>query len=209
MGGGTFNPVRNHLSLAAPAFGKTARYLFEESIGVLDYSKIVPLLVLTKMANPYSPLLSNKDVSDAVDKYLEDESVKVIIFNVALCDFETTYKGVESGFHAERLKTAKGSVRLTLTPSEKIITRIRKVRPDIFLVGFKTTTNATTDEQFELASKMIEPDFCNIVFANDTVTRQNMIVTSKKWSHARSNNREDMLDELLRLIKNHTITSWN
>jgi hypothetical protein len=27
LGGGTFQPVRNHLSLAAPAFGETARKL--------------------------------------------------------------------------------------------------------------------------------------------------------------------------------------
>lgn len=29
LGGGTFSPIRNHLSLCAPAFGTTAKYLYE------------------------------------------------------------------------------------------------------------------------------------------------------------------------------------
>ena len=49
FGGGTFNHIRSHLALAAPAFGETARKLHE----------LMPesTLILTKMADHTSIIL--------------------------------------------------------------------------------------------------------------------------------------------------------
>ena len=54
LGGGTFQPIRNHLSLSAPAFGTTARILHV----LIPNSE----LVLTKMADYTSTLMSNEDL---------------------------------------------------------------------------------------------------------------------------------------------------
>ena len=189
LGGGTFQPIRNHLSICAPAFGTTARRLHE----FIPDSE----LHLTKMADSSSKLITNEDVELLVDLILDDESIGTLIFNIAFCDFKAKdFDGIKNGFHADRLKTSEGDLNITLTPTEKIIAKVRKVRPDIFLIGFKTTTNKSSDEQFKIALKMMKSVKCNLVLANDTVTRNNMIITAEESIYGEGTDREYSLKEL-------------
>lgn len=198
IGGGTFEPVRNHFALSAPAFGNTA----------IRLSQLIPdsELVLTKMADRNSNLKSNSDVSEYIDKLITDKNVGTIILNVAFCDFKSLpINGVENGFHSERLRTSDGNLSIELTPTDKIIERIRLKRPDIFLVGFKTTTNKTSEEQFLIALKMMKKSKCNLVLANDTVTRNNMVITPEETIYGETKNREKALKELvdITLLRNN------
>jgi len=196
IGGGTFNHIRNHMSLAAPAFGTTAKVMHSR---LEQYSE----LFLTKMADPSSTLVTNKDVSDLIDKLIADPTVGTIVMNAAICDFEGTIVGSdeESGKHAERLKTAAGRKLLKLTPSDKIIGRIRKARPDIFLVGFKTTTGADSETQFLTALKFMKSTKCNLVLANDVVTRNNMVITPEETRYKETTDRYVALKELCEMIQ--------
>ena len=195
LGGGTFSPIRNHLSLCAPAFGTTARKLYQ--LFTESEKSNVTKLVLTKMADPESELKTNEDVASFIDSLLGDESVGTIILNVAFCDFNAVIE--HRGFHGERLKTADGNINLELTPSEKVVDAIRKKRPDIFLVGFKTTTNADVEIQFLSALKMMKRSKCNLVLANDTVTRKNMIITPEE-SRYEAGSREAVLKDLVKMV---------
>lgn len=190
LGGGTFEPVRNHFALSAPAFGSTA----------IKLHKLIPNseLVLTKMADRNSNMKSNSDVENYIDQLLEDQNVGTIILNVAFCDFKSLpIDGIENGFHSERLKTANGNFSLELTPTNKVITKIRQKRPDIFLIGFKTTTNKSSDEQFLVALQMMKSTKCNLVLANDTVTRNNMVITPEETIYGETTDREKALQELV------------
>lgn len=139
LGGGTFQPIRNHLSLAAPAFGTTARTLCSKIPG--------SQLVLTAMAGGSTNLVSNEDVEFYIDQLIIDPQIGTIFLNIAFCDFKCLpFNSIDPGFHSERLETSKGDINITLTPTDKIISKIRKTRPDIFLVGFKTTTNKTPED---------------------------------------------------------------
>ncbi len=198
LGGGTFEPVRNHFALSAPAFGSTA----------IKLHKLIPNseLVLTKMADRSSNLKSNLDVENYIDQLIEDQNVGTIILNVAFCDFKSLpIDGIENGFHSERLKTADGNLSLELTPTNKVIAKIRQKRPDIFLIGFKTTTNKTSDEQFLIALQMMKKTKCNLVLANDTVTRNNMVITPEETIYGETNDREKALQELvdITLLRNN------
>ena len=197
LGGGTFEPIRNHLALSAPAFGTTAKELH----------KLIPdsELVLTKMADATSTLKSNDDVKNYINELLEDENVKGIILNVAFCDF----KVADGDFHGERLKTNEGDITLELTPTEKIIRNIRVKRPDIFLVGFKTTTNKSSEEQFYIGLKMMKQSKCNLVLANDTVTRNNLIITPEESIYSNTINREDALNELVEMYTSRLDATYN
>ena len=193
LGGGTFEPIRNHLSLSAPAFGNTA----------IQIHKLIPgsELVLTKMADRDSNLKSNSDVEKYIDELLLDTKVGTIVLNVAFCDFKSLpIDGIENGFHADRLKTAEGNLTLELTPTDKVISKIRQKRPDIFLIGFKTTTNKTSDEQFLIALQMMKKTKCNLVLANDTVTRNNMVITPEETIYGETTDRQAALKELVDMI---------
>lgn len=197
LGGGTFSDVRSHLSLAAPAFGTTARTLYKKCSS--RFRNMEVNLLLTKMADHTSELVTNDDVSRMVDAIINDNTIKVVFFNVAMCDFNGTIGDVSSNKYAERLETSNGDVKMHLTPADKVIGSIRKHRKDIFLVGFKTTSNATPQEQFSKGLALMKKASCNLVMVNDTVTRNNFIITPEEGVYGKDMTREECLDALVEI----------
>lgn len=212
FGGGTFFHVRNHMSLCAPAFGKTARYIntFYDDAH----------LHLTKMADPNSILDTNEDVEYKLDKLIEDPSCKVIYFNVALCDFEGAILEIDyndpyvnsdpqeietpSGKYATRLKTSEGVQTMRLTPAAKLIGKIRKTRKDIFVVGFKTTCHANEHDQYITALNMLKANSLNLVLANDTGNRRNMIVAPEETKYCVTTDRNKVLTTLVEMVNSRS-----
>lgn len=198
IGGGTVSHVRNHLALCAPAYGTTARgimslcYLHLNAIK--GWKEYWYHLHLTKMADSqYGTMETNEDVSKLVDELVANPETKIIFFNPALVDYEGSIAisgavGYEwsddlptkSGKYEVRLKTSKGEQKMLLTPALKILGKIRKERKDIFLVAFKTTCGATQDEQFLTGLHLLKANSCNLVLANDTKTRMNMVITPEQ-----------------------------
>ena len=201
LGGGTFNHVRNHLSLATPAFGETAKSLktkFDSSIVSAGLSNDFEThLILTKMADSSSGIVTNQDVSLLIDKLISDPDTRGIIFNIALADFEGSIGDVQSGKYADRLQTKNGTMAMELTPSEKLIGKIRKQRKDIFVVGFKTTANQTNDIQYTRGLELLKKNSLNLVLANDTVTRNNIIIAPEETRYGETTNRDDVLNTLV------------
>lgn len=203
LGGGTRAPVRNHMWLEAPARGNTARRLtemFNEELRAVGQSEQYQVeCVLTRLADETSRLDTNEDVSAYLDTLIVDPTVRCIVFNAAMLDFHGQVGDVPSGPHAQRLLTSEGPVQLTLTPTEKLIGRIRRERKDIFVVGFKTTTGATPDEQYAAALGLLKKNSLNLVLANDTVTRHNLIAAPEETTYSATHNREDVLAFLTRM----------
>jgi hypothetical protein len=179
-----------------------------------------PELHLTKMAEPHPDnfLVTNDDVAELIDKLVAEPETRVIIMNVALCDYDASvhepagvhgYALTKSGKYEQRLKTNAGSQMLTLTPADKVIGRIRKERKDIFAVGFKTTTGATPDEQYAAAIKLLKTNSLNLVLANDTKTRHNMIVAPEETRYYETDSRDEVLAGLVKMVmarKDNTFT---
>lgn len=200
IGGGTYSYVRNHLALCAPAFGSTAVQLASLVFEDRKANYIIETH-LTKMADPRSSLVTNADISRLIDRLISDEDVKIIFFNPALCDYDGQVGSVASGSHAARLKTADGEKIMRLTPADKLLKRIRKERKDIFLVAFKTTTGATVQEQYIAGLNLLKANSCNLVLANDTVTRTNMVVVPEEAKYAVSTDRAFVLQALWDITK--------
>lgn len=174
-------------------------------------------LYLTKMAGPDSLAMdykieTNEDLSKLVDELIADPNTKAIIFNAAVVDFEgsiTTSGPVgyewsddivtKSGKYEERLKTSEGEKSMLLWPSAKILGKIRKERKDIFLVAFKTTCGATEDEQFLTGLHLLKSNSCNLVLANDTKTRVNMIITPEQARYSVTTDRNAALTKLVEM----------
>ncbi len=204
IGGGTLNYVRAHGAFCAPAYGKTVRKLtplFEAELaqaGLTAEYRVVP--VFTKMADHTSPLETNDDMARYVDELIADPDVRVVVFNAALADFNGSIGDVESGKYAHRLKTSEGEQLMKLTPSDKLIGRIRKNRKDIFVVGFKTTTNHTPDEQYARALGLLKTNSLNLVLANDTVTRHNLIAAPEETRYSSTSDRDEALAFLAKMV---------
>lgn len=196
LGGGTFSYVRSHLALAAPAFGQTAKDIHD----YLRFGLDTPAeLVLTKMADSASEIVTNDDVAKAIDDLIADPKTKMIVLNVALCDYDGQIGDVGSGKYATRLKTKDGQQDMRLTPADKIVGRIRKERKDIFVVAFKTTSGATSDEQYSVGLHLLKANSVNLVLANDLVTRNNMVITPEESRHYETTNRGDAIKGLMNM----------
>jgi hypothetical protein len=201
IGGGTVSHVRNHLAICAPAYGSTAVHiaaLCREIIPQMDTE-----LHLTRMAGGPS-LETNADVAQLIKRLTEDDTTRVIVMNAAMCDYDGQI-GVERGKYAERLKTSIHTrPTITLQPAEKVIGRIRQTRKDIFLVGFKTTCGATEDEQYIAGLGLCKGASCNLVLANDTKTRLNMVVTPEEARYHVTNDRAAVIRGLVQMIFHRT-----
>jgi hypothetical protein len=205
-GGGTFSYVRTHLALAMPAFGETAKRiktLCEERFDNMDVN-----LHLTKMADSTSNLVTNEDVEAHVLILKEDFNTKIVFFNVGMTDFDGEIdenkrkgffipqpKGI-SNKYATRLSSNKEYL-LNLFPKKKIVKQIRENRKDIFLVAFKTTSGATEQEQYLAGLNLMKKNSCNLVLANDVVTRVNMIITPEEAKYHVTTDREEALKQLV------------
>jgi hypothetical protein len=215
IGGGTLSHIRNHLALCAPAYGTTARKIMTLVDQKLYNNNMYPgfkevNLHLTKMADSTSSLETNEDISNLVDKLLDNPHTKIIFFNPALVDFDGSIAPEKEwntdwetdtpvGKYESRLKTSDGTQLMLLTPSEKLVSRIRKQRKDIFLVAFKTTCGATADEQFLSGLHLLKSSSCNLVVANDTKTRFNMIITPEQARYSVTTNRNEVLVDLVNM----------
>ena len=181
IGGGTNTYISNHLALSAPAYGTTAKHLYQKFLNHSD-NKMDVELCLTKMADPSQDYLDTpEDVEALVDELIADPDTRVIIFNVAMVDYKPTYlqewltedktlgEDVNIfGKYRRRISTTGTPViDLELKPYDKIINKIRKERKDILLVGFKTTCGSTKEEQFHKGLKLCKDSSANIVFVND------------------------------------------
>ncbi len=184
VGGGTFEPVRNHLALAAPAYGTTARQLAElcgELMPQMDTN-----LHLTRMADPESRIETSDDLQQLAESLVTDYATKMIFWNPAIADFKGSIGDIESGNHAERLSSAE-TYTLDLEATPKVVSMFRKdsvngqkPRKDIFAVGFKTTIGANPEEQYSKGLKLLKSNSLNLVLANDPKTRNNMVITPEE-----------------------------
>jgi hypothetical protein len=201
FGGGTISHVRNHLALCAPAYGttaKTLKRLFEAAKPLLDIH-----CHLTMMAG--GDLETHEEVGKLVDELVADPATKIIIMSAALVDFNGNVDNKPSGRHGDRLKSRNSKTWIDLQPAEKILPRIRQKRKDIFLVGFKTTTGATEDEQYIAGLNLLKESSCNLVLANDVISRVNMIITPEEARYHVTKNRDEVLRNLVEmaLLRSH------
>lgn len=210
IGGGTISHVSAHLALCAPAYGRTAQRIFMECNDQF-YDKMDISLHLTKMADPInSKLETNEDIAALVDKLIENESTKIIFFNPAMVDFDghnievvgRRFSDLPSGKYAPRLSTRDGKEHfIKLTSKEKIVKKIRKSRKDIFLVSFKTTCNATEQEQYLAGLNLLKETSSNLVLANDIGTRKNMIITPEEAAYHVTTDRYEAIENLVEMAK--------
>lgn len=213
FGGGTVSYISSHLALSAPAYGSTARKiaeLCEEKFG----DKLDVQLELTNMARGgHGPLNTPEDISNRLDELIQSPLTKIVFFSCAIVDYEPhsvydtcenaedcTFRSITPtiGKYASRIESKKhNGINIYAFTSKKIISKIRKERKDIFLVGFKTTCGASNQEMYEKGLNLCKKSSCNLVLVNDVKRRFNMIITPEEAAYCETSDREKVLHELV------------
>lgn len=194
VGGGTISHVRNRLALCAPAYGSTAKAL----LALCQAHDKSADLTLTRMADPLSTIETSADLEMWARRTVSDLNAKIIFWNPAVVDFEGAVGDIPSGEKSQRLDISE-TINCQLTPANKIVAMFRQQRKDIFLVAFKTTTNATPDEQHAAGVALIKEACANLVLANDAITGVNMVVTPEEGRYHETKDREVALAGLVEM----------
>lgn len=207
IAGGTFVQVAPHFALAAPAFGKVGRdlaALLPEAYRQAG-QEIETRLLLTRMAlggtergqadaalflgAGIQDLVTNEDLEKLVDHLIQRQDTGAIVMAAAACDFRP------AEVSEERLSSAVPPT-LALETELKIVRKIRRFRKDIFLVGFKTTSGKSADEQYLAGLNLMKTASCNLVLANDLKTRLNMVITPEQARYHETTDRAAALQGL-------------
>lgn len=204
IAGGTFVRVAPHFALSAPAFGKVGRDL--AALLPASYKEagqeVETRLVLTRMAlggaerpSADAALLlgagiedveTNEDLEKLIDHLVARPDTGAIVMAAAACDFRPIQV-------SEARFSSATPPAITLVAEEKIIRKIRRIRKDVFLVGFKTTSGAAADDQYMAGLKLLKSASCNLVLSNDLATRLNMVITPEQARYHETTDRAEAL----------------
>ena len=197
IGGGTVSYLGQHLATCAPAYGSTARKLYDICSG--HFEKMDIQLHLTKMANAgRGDLETNDDVERLVNKLIADDKTKVIFLNAALVDFGHFW---DHRFGERYSARENKEITITLSALPKIVTKIRQRRKDIFLVAFRQTCGMTEDEMYLSGLDLCKTASCNLVLVNDKKTRMNMVITPEEARYHVTGDRMEALVGLVEMAK--------
>lgn len=201
VGGGTLQPVAPHFQLASRAYGTTARRI-AELCGIFTGMDVQ--LHLTRMADPTSRIESSEDLWKLAEDITNDFSTKIVFWSPAVVDFTAEMESYLADPSKKLSSTWDHLMKLTSAP--KIVPMFRQYsvngmapRKDIFLVAFKATAGLSSEDQYAAALRLLKSSSANLVLANDTVTRNNMIVTPEETFYHETTNRDEVLRNLLEM----------
>ncbi|HEY4537924.1 MAG TPA: phosphopantothenoylcysteine decarboxylase [Erysipelothrix sp.] len=120
---------------------------------------------------------SVNDLDHVVRALLSQEDYDVFIHSMAVSDFfvsgHYTYEEIKSSNQEAELNKEKANkissdkpIYLQLSPAPKVIAQVKKIQPDIKLIGFKLLAGATDEELIAAAQKQISKSHSDFVIAN-------------------------------------------
>ena len=103
---------------------------------------------------------STGEMIEAVTEAVEATEADALVSAAAISDY--TMEAV-----AEKIRSGKSDMALSLTPTPKLLDRVREAHPDLTMVGFKVETSGDDDAMVEAAQEIIDRVNLTFVVAND------------------------------------------
>ena len=163
-------------------------------------------------------LETNEDLSKLVDYLIEQPDTRCIIMAVAVCDFKPSFLNVVDGKHIypavhefgknQKRLVSRDNIEIHLTADDKIVSKIRNKRKDIFLVSFKTTAGVGRDETYRRGLESLKKNSSNLVFANDIQDKINMVITPEEYPYEEQT-REKAISTLSEMIVSRLQLTFN
>ena len=157
--GGTYEPIDSVRGITNKSSGKMGLELAKEA-----YIRGADLTLVVANVSVDIPTVfdvihveTGKEMNDAILDVVSEYDI--FISAAAVSDFEFKKR--------ENKIDSSSSLFLNLKPTTKIIRQIKKINPDIFLVGFKAEFNISRDDIINCAKKQIDDAGTVLVIAND------------------------------------------
>ena len=158
--GGTYEPIDSVRGITNKSSGKMGLELAKEA-----YIRGADLTLVVANVSVTIPSLFNvinvetsSEMSDVILDIVSDYDI--FISTAAVSDFEFRKR-------SDKKIDSSSSLFLNLKPTTKIIREIKKINPEIFLVGFKAEFDISKEDMIYCAKKQIEDAGTDLVVAND------------------------------------------
>ena len=175
--GGTYEPIDSVRGITNKSSGKMGLELAKEAYIRGADLKLVVAKVSVEIPSVFDVIHveTSSEMNDVILDLISD--FDIFISTAAVSDFEFKQKD-------DKKIDSNSSLFLNLKPTTKIIRQVKKINPDIFLVGFKAEFNISKDDIISCARKQIGAAGTDLVIANDI---------SKNECHFGSDNNEVLI----------------
>jgi phosphopantothenoylcysteine decarboxylase/phosphopantothenate--cysteine ligase len=103
------------------------------------------------------------ELKNILIKEIRSKKYDVVIQSAAVSDYRP------SEIHDKKIKSGINNLKLFLKPTDKIIDRVKKLDPDVFLVGFKFEPGTTKNTLIDRAQSFIRRSKADLAVANTVV----------------------------------------
>lgn len=158
--GGTYEPIDPIRGITNRSSGKMGIEVAKEAyrrggdVTLLAARVDVPIPNCIKTIRTYT----SENMSDECAKLVKDSDI--LVAAAAVSDF------IPVSMNETKIKSCF-KLNLELKPTDKIIRKMKKLNPDIFLIGFKAEYDIPKEELINSAKKQISDTCTNLVVAND------------------------------------------
>ncbi|MBQ6627680.1 MAG: phosphopantothenoylcysteine synthase [Methanobrevibacter sp.] len=158
--GGTYEPIDSVRGITNKSSGKMGLELAKEAYIRGADLKLVVANVSVDIPSVFDVVRveTSAEMNDVVLSLIPDYDI--FISTAAVSDFEFRQK-------SDKKIDSSSSLFLNLKPTTKIIRQIKKINPDIFLVGFKAEFNISREDIIGCARRQISDAGTDLVIAND------------------------------------------
>lgn len=175
-------------------------------------------------------IFDTKDLENTIRKLLTEEKINYFIHSMAVSDYTVDYvttaerlaKNIEMAsnksivdlicnnqdiINENKISSNEDNLIIKLKKTPKIISIIKEISPETFLVGFKLLDGVTENKLLDVAMKLRDKNKCNLVVANDLSNikngRHKAFIIRKDNSYIEAENKEDIAIKLVEeILKN-------
>jgi len=192
--GGTSERIDNVRKITNSSSGKLgmviANHLLEVNDDVIIYyvcskNSLRPIDKRVKVMEIEGTL----NLKETIEKLLTNNKIDYFIHSMAVSDYMTDYvttidrikesirnNGIDEGFNKvsvieeTKISSYEDNLVIVLKPTPKIISLIKNLSPETYLVGFKLLDGVSKEELIRVATKLRDRNRCDLVVANDLST---------------------------------------
>lgn len=229
--GGTSEKIDNVRKITNSSSGKLgmtiANHLLKENDDLIIYYvcsknslrpldkriKVIEIDGTISLKNKIENLLLNEKIdyfihSMAVSDYMTDyvttiERIKASIKNTS--NLEEAFSNIEI-INGNKISSYEDNLVIVLKQTPKIISIIKDLSPQTYLVGFKLLDGVSKEELISVAKKLRDKNKCDLVVANDLTTIRNgehiAYIIDKNNEIEESHGKDDIAKKLVRRMKN-------
>lgn len=173
--------------------------------------EVIEISGTCELAETVKDLLTNQKIdyfihSMAVSDYTVDyvttaEKLALEIKNSKNSDIISTIVNYKDGIKDSKISSYEENLIIKLKKTPKIISMIKDISPNTFLVGFKLLDNVSENQLLDVATKLKDKNKCDIVVANDLKNIRNgnhkAFIIRKDNSYKNADGKEDIAQKLI------------